>query len=90
MPGHIVAESAAQEGIDLLKIARAGGGGRQHHGQGYIAVGGVHLHTQQVKQFLGGTGAAGEDDNPVGQAHERLQPLLDIGQDNQLVHQRVG
>ena len=45
---------------------------------------------EQVEDLLGGAGAAREHDDAVAGAHERLEALLDVGQDHQLVDDRVG
>lgn len=49
----------------------------------------MHQDAQQIKQLFRSTHAAGEDDNTVGDAHERFETLFDVRHDDQFVDQRV-
>jgi hypothetical protein len=44
---------------------------------------------EQIENLLGGADAAGEHDDRVGHSHERLEPLLHVRQDHELVDDRV-
>lgn len=49
----------------------------------------VHQNAQQIEQLFRRAHAAREDDDAVGDAHERLQTFFDIRHDDQFVHQRI-
>ena len=88
--GGIVAQRVADEGVHLAEVVGAVRRAGEHHRQRDILVGRMQQHPQQIEDFLGGADAAGEHDDAVGHAQKRLQALLDVRHDHQLVDDRVG
>lgn len=50
---------------------------------------GVHQDAEEVQELFGRAGATREDDDAVTNPDEGFQALLDVGQDHQLVDDRV-
>ena len=75
--------------LQFREILLAMSWAREHQRQ---ALGVIRMHEngQQVQHFLYGTDASGKHDDGMGQAHEGLQPLLDIRHDHQLVDNGIG
>ena len=82
-------ERALDEAADLLEIAGARARPGQHHRQRLAGVGRIEQQAEQIQNLLGRADAAGEDDDAVRQTHERLEPLLDVRHDDQLIDDRV-
>ncbi len=62
----------------------------EHDGEGLLGVLRVEQDAGEVEDLLGGAGASGKYHDAVRQPHERLETLLDVRQDRQLGHDRVG
>src|SRR5207248_1433819 len=49
----------------------------------------IEQDAEQVQDFLGSPCAARKDDDPVTEAHEGLEALLDVRHDDELAHDRI-
>ena len=61
----------------------------QDQWQNLIFVGRIHQDTQQIQQLFCCPYATREDDNTVGDTHERFQTFFNVRHDDQFVYQRV-
>ena len=86
----VVAQRHANEAVDGTQVVfgflRAG----NHHRVRNVLVVRVGQNAEQVQQLFGSARATRENHNAVGHAHEGFQTFFDIGQDHQLVNDRVG
>ena len=80
----------ADELQDVLEIRRALRGPVSTTGKGCSRFAGSSRMPEQVQDLLGRARAAGKHDDAVRQAHERLEALLDVRHDHELVDDRVG
>src|SRR6266702_2350509 len=83
------AERCAYEAHDVIEIDRAFPGSGEYDGKGLIAIRRLEQQADQVQDFFRGPGAARENNYAVREAHERLEALFDVGQDHQLIDDRV-
>ncbi len=85
-----LAQRAADEPQDVFEVGCAGARPGQHHRKRLLPIGRIQQDAHQVQDLFGGAGAARINDDAVGHAHERLEALLDVGHDHELVDYRVG
>ena len=83
------AERAGEEGADALEVFRARARTGEHQRERLRGVRRVEQDAEQVEDLLGGADAAREHDEAVRHAHEGLEPLLDVGQDHEVVDDGV-
>src|SRR6056297_1197845 len=76
--------------VDFLEIVGRRGRARENQRERHIPIRGVEQHAEQEQDFFRRPGAARKNDNAVTETNKRLEPLLDVGQDDQLVDDGVG
>ena len=79
-----------EERVDPAEVFLAAGRAREHDGERLLLVRRIEQDAEQVEDLLGRARPAWKHDDAVAGAHERLEPLLDVRQDHELVHDRVG
>src|SRR5260370_6885909 len=85
-PHRVRSERGTYETHDVIEIDRAFPGSREYDGKGLLAIRRLQQQTDQVQNFLRSAGAARENNYAMREAHERLEALLDVGQNHQLIH----
>ena len=80
----------ARNAFDPAEVLLAAGRARENDRERLLLVRRVEKDAEQVEDLLGGACPAGKHDDAVAGAHECLEPLLDVRQDHQLVHDRIG
>ena len=75
--------------IDLPEVLRGGRRTGEHDRQRLIGVGRIEQDAEQIENLLGRAGAARENDDRMRAAHERLETLLDVRHDHQLIDDRI-
>src|SRR5205807_754053 len=83
-------ERAGDEAADLLEVRRGVARPGEYDGERLVAIGRIEQYPSQVQNLLGGARAAGEHHDTVGEAHERLEALLDVRHDRELRDDRIG
>ncbi|SVJ62939.1 Uncharacterised protein [Klebsiella pneumoniae] len=84
-----MAEGRPDEFMELLQVGFGAAGTGEDDREGQVLVVRVHEDAQQVEELFRGPGAAGEDDDPVADADEGFQALLDVREYHQFVDDRV-
>src|SRR6056297_4159350 len=76
--------------VDFLEIVGRRGRARENQRERHIPIRGVEQHAEQKQDFFRRPGAARKNDDAVTEANKRLEPLLDVWQDDQFVDDGVG
>src|SRR2546423_1152317 len=82
-------ERCADETHDVIEVDRAVLGSREYDGKGLRAIRRIEQQADQVQNFFRSAGATGENNYAVREAHEGLEALFDVGQNYELIDDRV-
>ena len=80
----------ANELVDAPEVLLGALRPREYEGERQAGVVRVEQNSEQIENFFGRSGTAGEDNNPVSSTDKGFQPLFDVGEDDQLVDDGVG